>query len=69
MPVDVQRRRLLARDGIDVVLADRMIAAQASRAQRLAIADDVIVNDAGLHVLALHANALHARYRILAHMH
>ncbi|MEP6633952.1 MAG: dephospho-CoA kinase [Luteimonas sp.] len=69
VPVDVQRQRLLARDGIDVVLADRMIAAQASRAQRLAIADDVIVNDAGLHVLALHANALHARYRILAHMH
>ena len=44
VPVAVQRARLMARDGVDRVLAERMIAAQATRAQRLALADDVIVN-------------------------
>ena len=66
VPVEVQRSRLLARDGIDAALADRMIAAQASRAQRLAIADDVLVNDGPLAGLDPHIAALHARYRALA---
>ncbi|MBS3959812.1 MAG: dephospho-CoA kinase [Xanthomonadaceae bacterium] len=44
VPVAVQRARLLARDGIDAALAEAMIAAQASRAERLALADDVLVN-------------------------
>jgi dephospho-CoA kinase len=66
VPVAVQRTRLLARDGIDEALADRMIAAQASRAQRLAIADDVIVNDAALEALDAHVAELDARYRMLA---
>jgi len=44
-PVALQRARLMERDGIDAALADRMIAAQASREQRLAMADDVVVND------------------------
>ena len=54
VPVDVQRARLMQRDGSDAALAERMIAAQASRAQRLAIADDVIVNDGGLELLDQH---------------
>lgn len=66
VPVEVQRARLLARDGIDAALADRMIAAQASRQQRLAIADDVLVNDGPLEDLDRHVEALHARYRALA---
>lgn len=66
VPVDIQRARLLARDGIDDALAGRMIAAQASRQQRLAIADDVIVNDGPLDALDGHVDALHARYRLLA---
>ena len=66
VPVEVQRARLLARDGIDEALADRMIAAQASRQQRLAIADDVLVNDGPLENLGPHVEALHARYRALA---
>ncbi|WP_448134275.1 dephospho-CoA kinase [Stenotrophomonas rhizophila] len=45
VPVAVQHARLLQRDGITAELADRMIAAQASREQRLALADDVVVND------------------------
>jgi len=64
--VEVQRLRLMQRDGIDAALADRMIAAQASRAQRLAIADDVIVNDAGLESLERQILALDRRYRVLA---
>lgn len=66
VPVEAQRARLMRRDGIDAALADRMIAAQASREQRLAIADDVIVNDGGLDELDAHVAALDRRYRHLA---
>jgi len=66
VPVEVQRARLMARDGTDAALAERMIAAQASRAQRLAVADDVIVNDAGLEALDAQVAALDRRYRALA---
>ena len=66
VPVEVQRSRLMLRDGIDADLASRMIAAQASRAQRLAIADDVIVNDSGLDELQRDVEQLDWRYRILA---
>jgi len=61
-PVALQRARLMARDGIDAALADRMIAAQASREQRLAIADDVVVNDGD-------PSHLEARARELARMY
>ena len=64
--VDVQRARLMQRDGIDATLAERMINAQASRAQRLAIADDVIVNAGGLELLDEQVAALDRRYRALA---
>jgi len=62
----LQRQRLMQRDGIDAVLADRMIAAQATRDQRLALADDLVVNDGGLAHLAEAADELHARYTALA---
>ncbi|RPE79513.1 dephospho-CoA kinase [Vulcaniibacterium tengchongense] len=66
VPVEAQRERLMRRDGIDAALAERMIAAQATRAQRLAIADDVIVNDGSLADLDAHIAALDRRYRALA---
>lgn len=66
VPVELQRTRLLARDGIDGVLADRMIAAQATRAQRLAIADDVIVNAGTLDDLRHRVATLDARFKALA---
>lgn len=66
VPVETQRQRLIQRDGIDATLADRMIAAQATREQRLAIADDVIVNAGTLEDLQQHVAALDARYRRLA---
>ena len=66
VPVAVQLSRLLARDGIDEALALQMIAAQASREQRLAIADDVIDNAGALDALDAQVAALDARYRMLA---
>ncbi|GAB3378745.1 dephospho-CoA kinase [Lysobacter fragariae] len=66
VPPATQRDRLMRRDGIDIGLAERMIAAQASRAQRLAIADDVIVNDGPLELLEQHVAALDRRFRVLA---
>jgi dephospho-CoA kinase len=66
VPVDEQRERLTRRDGIDAALADRMIAAQATREQRLAIADDIVVNTGSLDDLQRHVAALDARYRKLA---
>ena len=66
VPREVQLERLLARDGIDQALAERMIAVQATRQERLAIADDVIVNDGPLEGLDGHVAALHQRYRTLA---
>lgn len=65
-PVAVQRARLMQRDGSDAALAERMIASQATRATRLAIADDILVNDGDLGALDAHVAALDARYRVLA---
>ncbi|HEY1035785.1 MAG TPA: dephospho-CoA kinase [Pseudoxanthomonas sp.] len=65
-PVEVQRARLMQRDGIDAALADKMMAAQATRAERLAIADDIVVNDGDLEHLVRAADELHARYLALA---
>ena len=66
VPVDVQHARLIQRDGIDNALADKMIAAQATREQRLAVADDIVVNIGTLDDLQKHVAALDARYRRLA---
>lgn len=65
-PAAVQKARLMQRDGIDATLADQMMAAQASRAQRLALADDIVVNDGDIHHLQHAADALHLRYLALA---
>ena len=66
VPGSAQLQRLLQRDGIDEVLARRMIAAQASRQQRLAVADDVLVNDGTLEALDGQVAALDRLYRNLA---
>ena len=65
-PHATQKARLMQRDGIDDVLAEKMIAAQASRTQRLALADDIVVNDGDLAALREAVAELDARYRALA---
>lgn len=62
----VQIARLIARDGIDQALAQRMLAHQASRTERLALADDVIDNNGDEAALDAAVAALHQRYLALA---
>jgi dephospho-CoA kinase len=58
--------RLLRRDAESEEQARRMIAAQASRDERLAIADDVIDNDGPLDDTARQVDELHRKYLSLA---
>lgn len=62
----VQLARLLQRDDISQELAERMLNAQASREQRLSIADDVLENNGPATEIAEKAAFLHARYLQLA---
>jgi len=65
-PVELQIERLMHRDGESRKSAERMLAAQASRDQRLAAADDVIVNDGAAGDLAARVASLDRKYRELA---
>lgn len=65
-PVKDQVARLLARDAENESQARAMIAAQATREQRLALADDVIVNDGDVDGLEAAVDALDGRYRKIA---
>ncbi|HEX7418057.1 MAG TPA: dephospho-CoA kinase, partial [Steroidobacteraceae bacterium] len=65
-PEALQIRRLQARDGSTREEAAAILAAQASRAARLAAADDVIINDGDLQHLRQEVERLHARYLGLA---
>jgi dephospho-CoA kinase len=66
VPREAQLARLLARDAVSPATAKAMLAAQATREQRLAIADDVIENDRSLADLDDAVGALHARYLAMA---
>ena len=66
VPVEVQIKRLMRRDEVDLALAGAMLAAQVSREARLAIADDVIVNDGALEALDGEVARLDQLYRGLA---
>jgi dephospho-CoA kinase len=65
-PEDLQIARVVARSGLsrDEVMA--ILAAQVSRAERLAVADDVLVNTASPEALRARVAALHQRYQTLA---
>lgn len=65
-PQEQQISRLLARDGVDLELARRILAAQASREARLSAADDVIVNTGTLEELGQFVLTLHRNYERLA---
>lgn len=57
-----QAERLMRRDDVTEDAARHALAAQSTRAQRLAIADDVIVNDRDEAALGAQVRALHRRY-------
>ncbi len=65
---DEQRQieRVMLRSGLPDSEVRRIMAAQATRAERLAAADDVIRNDAALSDLEAPVEALHRRYLALA---
>ena len=65
-PVELQIRRVMARDAASEPHARAILDAQATRAQRLAVADDVIVNDGELAALRDRVWALHQNYRAAA---
>ncbi len=61
-PVELQRARVISRSKLAAQEVDRIIASQATRAQRLAAADDVIDNSGQTTALVPQVDALHARY-------
>lgn len=65
---DTQLERLLSRDGENEVTARRIISAQASRADRLAIADDVIDNSSDPGKAREQVLVLHESYLALANV-
>ncbi|CAG4884566.1 dephospho-CoA kinase [Georgfuchsia toluolica] len=62
----LQVKRVMARSGLAAAEVAAILAAQASRQARLAIADDVIHNDADLETLRTQVGVLHAKYCALA---
>jgi len=61
-PEDVQIARVMARNGLSEEQVRAIMAAQVTRAQRRAAADDIILNDDGLEALRPQVEALHALY-------
>ncbi|NIG87420.1 dephospho-CoA kinase [Serratia symbiotica] len=63
---ETQRARTFARDGISRQQVQDILSAQATREQRLAIADDIIDNSGIALEIELSVDALHRRYLELA---
>lgn len=65
-PENLQIERVMARNGLarDEVLA--IMAAQATRQQRLAVADDVVINDADYEKISGQVAGLHLKYLALS---
>ncbi|QLH63758.1 dephospho-CoA kinase [Serratia symbiotica] len=63
---ETQRARTVARDGISRQQVQDILSAQATREQRLAIADDIIDNSGIALEIELSVDALHRRYLELA---
>lgn len=65
-PESLQVSRVMARSGLSEAEVRAIMAAQASRARRLAVADDVLVNDGDLHHLESQVAEVHRKYLQLA---
>lgn len=61
-PEELQVARVMARSGITEAQVRAIMAAQVSREQRRAAADDIILNDDGLDALRPQVEILHAMY-------
>jgi dephospho-CoA kinase len=61
-PEEMQIARVMARNGLQEAQVRAIMAAQVTREQRLAAADDVILNDDGLEALIPQVDRLHAFY-------
>lgn len=61
-PPEVQVERVMRRNGLPREQVEAILAAQASRAQRLAAADDVVDNGGATEALAAQVERLHAAY-------
>jgi dephospho-CoA kinase len=65
-PEATQISRVMARNGLSQQEVERIMQTQATRDQRLAVADDVIDNGGGLAALAPQVDRLHTKYLELA---
>ena len=63
---EIQLARLQARDGSTRAQAAKLLAAQVTREQRLAVADDVITNDGDIAALRDQVEKLHQKYSLAA---
>jgi dephospho-CoA kinase len=61
-PEEIQVARVMARSGISEAQVRAIMAAQVTREQRRAAADDIILNDDGLDALRPQVELLHAMY-------
>lgn len=61
-PEELQVARVMARNGMTEQQVRAIMATQVTRAQRLAAADDVVVNDDGLEALGPQIASLHEKY-------
>ncbi len=66
VPEEVQVQRVMDRDGVSGKQAQSILAAQASREERLAVADDVILNTGSIEELEKRVLELHREYLSLA---
>ena len=66
VPVAVQVSRVMTRDSVSREEALAIINSQASRNDRLAIADDIIENTGSLEKISSQVNELHAKYTALS---
>jgi len=68
-PIQLQLARVVQRGNVLREQAEAIVAAQASRAQRLALADDIVFNGASLAALEQRAQRLHALYSDVGSRH
>jgi dephospho-CoA kinase len=69
VPEDIQLERTMSRDSNSAEQVKAIMATQAARADRIAKADDILVNDSDLASLQKQVDALHIKYLTLAEAH